>query len=126
MTRDQLIALLPHLPEGTEIQFNFKLEGAAGASAPAGGEAPVPAPRLEQPDRLKLKDASTRYGVPERELKRAVARGFLPFTTKETGRDAQAHMVAPADLERYVARRERIRAFREPRPENWSGPGGGR
>jgi hypothetical protein len=125
MTREQLIALLAHLPEGTEIQFNFKLEGAAGASAPGAGEAPAPVPRLEQPDRLKLKDASTRYGVPERELKRAIKAGFLPYTTKKDGRDAGAQLLAPADLERYVERRDAIRSFREPRPENWSGPGGG-
>jgi hypothetical protein len=126
MTREQFIALLPHLPEGTEIQFSFKLAAAAtGASAAVVEEPPAPLPAIE-PEPIKVKAAATRYGVPERELKRAIAAGFLPHTTKKDGRDAGAQLLAPLDLERYVERRDAIRAFREPRPENWSGPGGGR
>jgi len=126
MIPQELEALFPHLPPGTEVWLvRIRLPGSSAdiGDRQASHEVERGDPADEGPgEPLKVDAASRESGIPARELRRAMQNGFLSYRVKERGRDAGAHLITPADLDEYRQRRVRVRTGAEPKPENWPDP----
>lgn len=82
-----------------------------GSATPALPANPPDSQVLElTPGSLKLKECALRYGVPVRELERAIDGGSMVIQEKEDGRDAGARLVAPEVVERSRETRQAILA----------------
>ncbi len=99
MTAREIAQYIAALPVGFSATVTFVVEesrvpiasttrdaraGDDGALVPTAPDAPA------EPDALKLKQAKAEFGIPVRELQRAVSGRFLPAEQKKDGRDAGA------------------------------------
>lgn len=132
MTAQEIAEHISKLPAGAKVTVVFEVtDGAptlqtdASANSVARDADPlrqtVPATPAARPS-IKLQEAKGRFGIPLRELQRAVKDGFLASTPKTNGKDAGAHLVRPDDVETYREKRESILSGEDPVPENWPGP----
>lgn len=129
MTAQEIAEHIATLPVGAKVTVVYEVgdtpSSPAGTPRGAGSPPPsVPTPVPQPPTQagIKLKEATRRFGLPIREMQRAVKGGFLTATPKVGGKDAGAHLVEPPDVAAYRDRRERILRGEEAAPTNWPGP----
>jgi hypothetical protein len=130
MTAQEIAKHIATMPVGTRITVVFEIGDASSSSTstyvpPSGPTEPSSAtasalPPVDPP--IKLKAAKARFGIPVRELQRAVQGGFLPAGQKADGKDAGAFLVEPHDVADYEKKRDRVRHGMEAAPTNWPGP----
>lgn len=130
MTAQEIAEHIATLPVGAKVTVVYEVGGASPTTAtgPGDGSPPrnpgsrAPAPQPKAPTAIKLAEAKRRFGLPIREMQRAVAGGFLKANRKPDGKDSGAHLVEPDDVAAYREKRERIMRGEEAPPTNWPGP----